>query len=57
MYEKADQAFAQKLVEQMEKPLKDISPRFLLEKFEGNRSITFDFEKGLATYYTPAPSG
>jgi hypothetical protein len=56
MYEKADQSFAQKLAEQLEKPLKDVDPKFLLEKFEGNRSIAFDFEKGIATYYTPAPS-
>jgi hypothetical protein len=56
MYENADQPFAQKLAEQLEKPLKDVDPKFLLEKFEGNRSISFDFEKGIATYYTPAPS-
>ena len=56
MFETADQAFAQELVAQIEKPLKDIDPRFLLEKFEGNRSITFDFDKGVALYYTPAPA-
>jgi hypothetical protein len=56
MYEKADQSFAHKLADQLEKPLKDVDPKFLLEKFEGNRSISFDFEKGIATYYTPAPS-
>ena len=56
MFEKADRAFAQQLVTQLEKPLKDVDPRFLLESFEGNRSITFDFEKGVALYYTPAPA-
>jgi len=56
MYENADQPFAQKLADQLEKPLKDVAPKFLLENFEGNRSISFDFEKGIATYYTPAPS-
>jgi hypothetical protein len=56
MFEAADQAFAENLVAQIEKPLKDIDPRFLLEKFEGNRSITFDFDKGVAIYYTAAPS-
>lgn len=56
MFETADQAFAENLVAQIEKPLKDIDPRFLLEKFEGHRSITFDFDKGVAVYYTPAPS-
>ena len=55
MFETADKVFAQNLVAQIEKPLKDIDPRFLLEKFEGNRSITFDFDKGVAIYYTPAP--
>ena|ERR1700722_10756091 len=56
MYEAADKTFAQTLVAQIEKPLKDIDPRFLLEKFEGNRSITFDFDKGVAMYYSPAPA-
>jgi hypothetical protein len=56
MFETADKAAAEKLVAQIEKPLKDIDPRFLLEKFEGNRSITFDFDKGVAMYYTPAPA-
>jgi hypothetical protein len=56
MFETADKAFAENLVAQIEKPLKDIDPRFLLENFEGNRSITFDFDKGVAIYYTPAPA-
>jgi hypothetical protein len=56
MFEAADKTFAQELVTQLEKPLKDVDPRFLLEKFEGHRSITFDFDKGVAIYYTPAPT-
>jgi hypothetical protein len=56
MFETADKTFAENLVAQIEKPLKDIDPRFLLEKFEGHRSITFDFDKGMAMYYTPAPA-
>lgn len=56
IFETADQAAAEALVAQLEKPLKDIDPRFLLEQFEGNRSITFDFAKGVAMYYTPAPA-
>jgi hypothetical protein len=56
MFEAADMAFAENLVAQIERPLKDIDPRFLLEKFEGNRSITFDFDKGVAMYYAPAPA-
>ena len=56
MYESANKEFAQELVTQLERPLKDVDPRFLLEKFEGNRSITFDFDKGMALYYTPAPA-
>jgi hypothetical protein len=55
IFEKADRDGAQILVEEIEKPLKEISPRFLLESFEGHRSISFDFEKGMALYYTPAP--
>ncbi|HEV3270560.1 MAG TPA: hypothetical protein VGZ93_00090 [Candidatus Methylacidiphilales bacterium] len=56
MFETADKTFAETLITQIEKPLKDIDPRFLLEKFEGHRSITFDFDKGVAIYYTPAPA-
>lgn len=56
MFEAADKVFAQELMAQIEKPLKDIDPRYLLEKFEGHRSITFDFDKGVAIYYTPAPA-
>jgi hypothetical protein len=56
MYESANKEFAQELVTQLERPLKDVDPRFLLEKFEGNRSITFDFDKGMALYYSPAPA-
>ena len=56
MFESADDAFAQTLLQQIERPLKDVDPRFLLEKFEGNRSISFDFEKSVAMYYTPAPA-
>jgi hypothetical protein len=56
MFETADKVFAEQLVKELEKPLRDVDPRFLLEKFEGNRSITFDFDKGVAIYYSPAPS-
>jgi hypothetical protein len=56
MFETANKEFAQELITQLERPLKDVDPRFLLEKFEGHRSITFDFDKGMALYYTPAPA-
>lgn len=56
MFESADTSFAQEVIAQLEKPLKDVDPRFLLEKFEGHRSISFDFDKGVAMYYTPAPA-
>jgi hypothetical protein len=55
IFEKADRDGAQIMVEEIEKPLQNISPRFLLESFEGHRSIGFDLEKGVATYYVPAP--
>ena len=54
IFEKADRDGAQIMVEEIEKPLQNISPRFLLESFEGHRSISFDLEKGQATYYVPA---
>ena len=55
IFENADHDGAQILVEEIEKPFKEISPRFLLESFEGHRSISFDFENGVATYYAPTP--
>lgn len=55
IFEKADVPAAEALAAEIEKPLKDVPPRFLLEKFEGNRSIHFDLEKGIAIYYAPAP--
>jgi len=56
MFEAADLETAKTLVTHLEKPLKDFDPQFLLEKFEGNRSIMFDFQTSMATYYAPAPS-
>jgi hypothetical protein len=56
IFESADVAGAEALAAELEKPLKDIAPKFILEKFEGNRSINFDLEKGVAIYYAPAPS-
>jgi hypothetical protein len=55
IFESADVSGAEALAGELEKPLKDIAPRFLLEKFEGNRSINFDLEKGVAIYYAPTP--
>jgi hypothetical protein len=53
IFEKADRDGAQILVEEIEKPLQNVSPRFLLESFEGHRSISFDLTNGIAFYYTP----
>jgi hypothetical protein len=54
MFERGDLAFAQVLVAELEKPLPAVDPKFILQKFEGHRSITFDLETNLATYYMPA---
>ncbi len=54
MFETADLEFAERLVAELEKPLKKIEPQFLLEHFEGHRSISFDLQTGVATYYMPA---
>ena len=56
MFEAADLDFAQTLTDELEKPLKQISPEFLLQKFEGHRSIGFDLATSTATYYMPAPA-
>jgi hypothetical protein len=56
MFETADLDFAKELATELEKPLKQADPRFLLTKFEGHRSIGFDVATQTATYYVPAPS-
>ena len=56
MFEKADVAAATALAAELQKPLKEIDPRFLLEKFEGHRSISFDLQHSTTLYYMPAPS-
>jgi hypothetical protein len=55
IFEQADRDGAQILLEELEKPLGQMSPRYLLESFEGHRSITFDFETGMVLYHQPAP--
>ena len=56
MFEAGDLDFAKELTHELEKPLKQIDPRFLLTRFEGHRSIGFDLKTRVATYYAPAPS-
>jgi hypothetical protein len=56
MFEAADLDFAKTLADELEKPLKQISAEFLLQKFEGHRSIGFDVATATATYYMPAPA-
>ena len=56
MFDTGDLDFAKELTQELEKPLKEIDPKFLLIKFEGHRSIGFDPTTSTATYYTAAPS-
>jgi hypothetical protein len=56
MFETGDLDFAKTLTDELEKPLKQTDPKFLLERFEGHRSIGFDIATGTATYYMPAPA-
>ena len=56
MFESANLDFAKTLTDELEKPFKQTSPEFLLQKFEGHRSIGFDVETNIATYYMPAPA-
>jgi len=55
IFEKVDYANAEILVKELEKPLKAFNARYLLENFEGNRSISFNFETREALYYIPTP--
>ena len=56
MFQNGDLEFARTLMEELQKPLKQIDAKFLLTKFEGHRSIDFDLETKMATYYVPTPS-
>ncbi len=56
MFAEGDLEFAKTLAAELEKPLKQMDPKFLLTKFEGHRSIGFDLETHMATYYVPAPT-
>ena len=56
MFETGDLDFGKTLTDELEKPFKQTSPEFLLQKFEGHRSIGFDVATQTATYYMPAPA-
>ena len=56
MFEAADLDFGKVLTDELEKPFKQTSAEFLLQKFEGHRSIGFDIATATATYYMPAPA-
>ena len=56
IFQKADVEGATALAKQLEKPLKEIEPRFILQSLEGNRSISFDLDHGTTLYYTPTPA-
>lgn len=56
MFETGNLGFARSVASELEKRFRDVSPKFLLEKFEGHRSIKFDFATKQATFYTPVRS-
>lgn len=53
MFERGDVAYAKTLATDLERPFKDIDPRFVLESFEGHRSISFDFSTNVVISYSP----
>jgi len=53
MFESGDHAAAKSLLAAIEKPFAEIDPHFVLNQIEGHRTLTFDFEKSLVTYYVP----
>jgi hypothetical protein len=57
MFERGDVAYAKTLVNDIDRPFKDIDPRFILENFEGHRSISFDFTTNVVISYYPAKRG
>ena len=56
MFDAGNLDFAKELTTELEKPFKQIDPKFLLLKFEGHRSISFDLSTHAATYYVATPS-
>jgi hypothetical protein len=55
MFDSGNLDFVRVLTAELEKPLKQVDPKFVLTKFEGHRSIDFDIETHTATYYIAAP--
>jgi len=50
MFEKGDFDMAKTISEQLEKPLSDLDPMFVLQKMEGHRALLFNFEKNSVVY-------
>jgi hypothetical protein len=50
MFEKGDFDHAKTVADQLEKPLADLDPKFVLQQMEGHRALLFNFEKNSVVY-------
>jgi hypothetical protein len=53
MFETGDVAKAKQLAVELEKPLADVDPKFVLEHVEGQRSFHFNLKVNSVTYFAP----
>jgi hypothetical protein len=53
MFEHGNVALAKELSMQLEKPFKDLEPKFVLESLDGHRSFAFHFQTQRVTYFQP----
>lgn len=53
MFDTGNVAFAKLVAEQLELPLAEVDPVFILQNWDGHRSLVFDFENSVVTYFVP----
>ncbi len=53
MFEQGDVDLAKKIASALSKPFDKLDPEYLLKNLEGHRTLFFDFEKNLVTFYGP----
>lgn len=53
MFEQGDVDTARKVASALSKPFEKLNPEYILKQMEGHRTLYFDFEKNLVTFYGP----
>jgi hypothetical protein len=53
MFERGDAKLIKAVIGEMDKPLRDVDPLFVLQQMDGHRSLVFNFKTSLVTYFEP----